>query len=292
MHVPSLTIKAQGYPLTHSTSVSQNANNSSNWSSAYSRSSSISTESCYPSPTSPSMMTGQDDQDEEEEPWSESLETPYAGQVPLPESNARLGKVTITDVTSVASVDLSTTEENSGDKTPKPANTKTFTMEELVQAAHRIQSTETQSAQRYPIQEKAPPTVAMANPVRQQTRKQAAPRPPSYEDVYYQDHNEGQSYYNAPRPASPQPYMTQERPQQPQLIRRPASRAGTSASANESGPRINRLSRPAVLPQQVDHEAASRSSPLTSECSAPSGRCPHCKINRFLPHSPGCPKRK
>ncbi len=287
-----------GYPLTHSTSVSQNANVPANWTRTYSRSSSISADSYYNPAVPPN-----NDEEEDEESWSESLEP--APPYDPPRSRSKIGKVTITDVTSVASADL----VSGGDQTPR--NPKSITMEQLVEAAQKIQAREnldlepdSEPADPYLIREKPPPAVAMANPP-QRVQNVGATRYPAHKRSIneYEDADPRGGPYG--RPVSPQPYMTPSESRHhvpmPQP-KRPASRAGTNSNANEYGPRITRLSRQAPqppLPQEISRSpsltstvSSMVSSPEAISASPSSGKCPHCKINRWLPHSPSCPNKK
>jgi hypothetical protein len=144
---------------------------------------------------------------------------------------------------------------------------------------------------RHVVQERPPPTVSMARrrPSWDYERPLQPPRPasPSWQArPAYEDHH--QRPLQPPRPASRAGMRTrtQEAVRQPP---RPASRASASAAYYE-GRRGHDLSR---------SPSATSTSTMASEMSSTSskdtgfkGRCPHCYIHSWLPHSPLCPKKK
>lgn len=229
--------------MSHSTSVASNAHKTSNWPHEYSRSSSISSGSYYPSSEADLEVEEVFEQAEEHQPI--------------------VGRVTITDFS-----------EDEGEKTP-------IYNKGRVNMADVIKATEMASERSpYPtyIQERPPPAVAMA-------------RRPSYEERPF-------SRPQPPRPASraesgarPRTHYYEAPPQPP----RPASRASTSSAAFEFEGQQRRAAAKAMLQSDYRSELSrspSGTSAAISEATNKLGRCPHCKIHSWLPHSPNCPKKK
>lgn len=224
-----------GYELSHSTSLSQDANDPTTWSSDYSRRTSISTDSYYPS----SVIDTEDEEEEENVVISEYF----------------------------------------GDKDRTPVrNTSSPTPPVAIPMMYRP----------VVVQERPPPAVAMAS-------NSSRVRGPSssWEERFALERSERRSQ-QPPRPMSRA--GTRSRTQEIVLQQppRPASRASASASYFEGQqPRgFIELSRsPSATSTSTRMSEMSTQSAIPASGSA-KGKCPHCYIHSWLPHSPQCPRRK
>ena len=161
------------YPLVHSTSIPNDAHKSRNWSSIYSRSSSISTESYYPSSSDETVTKDFDDEYDDDDPWSES----YGRKYKIPGSEG------IDQMVELSKADRERTPVVS----KQGSNMATFSMDDLIQASNDLKEQDRKKAniaysQRldvYPasvIQEKSIPAVAMSRSPNQDTTHRPASR--------------------------------------------------------------------------------------------------------------------
>ena len=176
-----MSTKDQGssYPLAHSTSIPNDAHVSRNWPTTYSRSSSISAESYYPSSEAETITKDSEDEDFDESCGSDirPMKT-YNPRYKIP------GSVDIKDMIDSDSIDR--------EKTPVMSNKSemsTFTMDDLIKASNDLKNQDRQKAipgypqqlDVYPatiIQEKAIPAVAMSRRMREDNSG-GDQRPPS-----------------------------------------------------------------------------------------------------------------
>ena len=138
------------------------------------------------------------------------------------------------------------------------------------------------------VQERPPPAVAMARQGRRPSWEERVERLPT----------------QPPRPASRGPGGTRRKTQEIILSQppRPASRAaggGSSAYFDDLGGRRGyELSRSPSETSTTSTIMSDMSSVSSSRQSTPknadykAGKCPHCYIHSWLPHSPQCPRKK
>ena len=177
------------YPLVHSSSVPTDAHDANNWPAVYSRSSSISAESYYPSSSEETITKdSEDDCDEDDDPWSDSYSPKY--KVP--------GSADIKDIIGSSYVDR--------EKTPimsKESQMSSFTMEDLIKASNHLKDQDRKQLNKayqhrlevYPatvIQEKSIPAVAMSRRRQEEQTSNLAQRPPSRSSTSGQRGNEEQ----------------------------------------------------------------------------------------------------
>jgi hypothetical protein len=168
-------------------------------------------------------------------------------------------------------------------------------MDDLIQASTRLNPAF--------IQQKPPPAVAMANrrarlefepddlyrgpEVNPRRREELRPiaRPAS---------RAGISSYEDQRPSSRAGLRTASYDPPAPQPQRPASRAGTNSQAFEVYSRPDRfdLGRPSRSPSLTSTTTMESMASISPNSLKKTGRCPHCKIHSWLPHSLGCPKKK
>ena len=171
--------KDQGssYPLAHSTSIPNDAHVSKNWPTTYSRSSSISAESYYPSSEAETITRDSEDDDLDDDSYIRPMKT-YDPLCKIP------GSVDMKDMLVSTSIDR--------EKTPvlsDKSKVSTFTMDDLIKASNDLKDQDRKKANPayaqkldvYPatiIQEKAAPAVAMSRATREDNSN-SAQKPPS-----------------------------------------------------------------------------------------------------------------
>ena len=165
------------YPLTHSTSIPNDAHVSKNWPTTYSRSSSISAESYYPSSEAETITRDSEDEDLDDDSYIRPMKT-YDPRYKIP------GSLDMKDMIDSTSIDR--------EKTPvmsEKSGVSTFTMDDLIKASNDLKDQDRKKANPayaqhldvYPatiIQEKAAPAVAMSRRTREDNVS-STQRPPS-----------------------------------------------------------------------------------------------------------------
>jgi len=237
----SRKLKEGGYELSHSTSISQNANNPSNWPRTYSRSNSISSGSfLYPAGIDPDTPTDTplDTEDEDE-------------------------NIIITEL----------------DKERTPvAHPRDGPLMEYRQS----------------VEERPPPFVAMARRPSWEDRVQRQPPTRPMSRAAGSRPTKAQAPVQPPRPASrasaSSAYYEGTRPRGGFELSRSPSATSTSTIMSDvsdmSGFSSVSLSSRFQRPDPISASGRDTGS------SGLKGKCPHCYIHSWLPHSPQCPRKK
>merc|ERR1712223_151527 len=109
----------------------------------------------------------------------------------------------------------------------------------------------------------------------------------SSREIHYQ-----QQQQVHPEQRRPVQVVQQEQVRPEQLIRKKPARS-PSPSASASNYDVFELSRsPSLTSTATGISEITISSSTNNSPGAKVGKCPHCNIHSWLPHSPNCPKKK